>query len=64
MGLESHGVPVPEEVGAAIMLTEFAWQARYPGPAEPVSEAEYREAVALAERVAKWAGKLVEARPA
>lgn len=64
LGLESHGVPVPEEVREAIMLTDFAWQARYPGPAEPVSEAEYRGAVALAEKVVEWAEKLVERRPA
>ncbi len=64
LGLTSHGVPVPEGVLEAIMLTDFAWQARYPGPAEPVSEAEYREAVALAEKVVEWAGKLIEGTPA
>jgi HEPN domain-containing protein len=63
-GLARHGVTVPEAVREAVDLTDFAWQARYPGPAEPVSEAEYRRAVALAERVVEWAGKLVEKGPA
>jgi HEPN domain-containing protein len=61
-GLEKCGVSVPEPVREAVDLTDFAWQARYPGPGEPASEAEYRRAVMLAERVVKWAGKLVEGR--
>ncbi len=58
-GIENHGVTVPEGVAAAVLLTDFARQVRYPGPAEPVSETEYREAVALAEGVVEWAGRLV-----
>ena len=63
-GLVRHGVTVPEAVREAEDLTDFAWHARYPGPAEPVTEAEYHCAVVLAERVVEWAGKLVEERPA
>jgi HEPN domain-containing protein len=63
-GLARHGVPVPEGIREAVTLTDFAWEARYPGPAEPVSEHEYRRAVALAEKVVEWAGKLVEGPPA
>jgi HEPN domain-containing protein len=59
-GLEGFGITVPDEVREAAELTEFAWQARYPGPAEPVAEAEYHRAVTLAARVVEWAGKLVE----
>jgi HEPN domain-containing protein len=59
-GLVRHGVTVSEAVREAVDLTDFAWQARYPGPAEPISEAGYRHAVALAERVVEWAGNLVE----
>lgn len=44
-GLEGEGVAVPETVREAVDLTEFAWQARYPGPAEPASDADYRRAV-------------------
>lgn len=58
-GLAKYGFPVPELVREAGDLTNFAWQARYPGPAEPVTEAEYRRAVAQAETVVEWAGKLL-----
>lgn len=61
-GLARHGVAIPETIREAEELTDFAWQARYPGPAEPVSEAEYRRAVALAGRVVQWAVKVVEER--
>jgi HEPN domain-containing protein len=57
--LARHGLPVPETVREAGDLTNFAWQARYPGPAEPVSEAEYCRAVAQAETVVEWAAKLL-----
>ncbi len=59
-GLVSRGVAVPEAVREAEDLTDFAWHARYPGPAEPVSEAEYNRVVKLAETVVEWAGRLVE----
>jgi HEPN domain-containing protein len=61
-GLEECGVSVPEPVRDAVDLTDFAWQTRYPGPAEPVSEDQYRRAIAFAERVVEWAGELVEDR--
>ena len=54
-GLMQHGIEVPSGVQAAAELTIFAWEARYPGREEPVLEGEYREAVALAERVVRWA---------
>lgn len=63
LGLTRLGVPVPEKVLEAADLTDFAGHARYPGPAEPVSEAEYRQAVALAEKVVEWAVKLVDEPP-
>jgi HEPN domain-containing protein len=63
-GLARQDVVVPKEVRDAVELTDFAWDTRYPGPAEPVSEAEYRRAVALAEKVVEWAAKLVEKGPA
>jgi HEPN domain-containing protein len=59
-GLAKYGIAVPEEVREAVDLTGFAWHARYPGSAEPVSEAEYRSAVTLAETVVQWAEKLAE----
>ena len=63
-GLSRYGVAVPEKVREAVDLTDFAWQARYPGPAEPVSSVEYRRAVGLAETVVDWATKIVEIGPA
>lgn len=62
-GLGRHGVTVPEAVREAVDLTNFAWQARYPGPAEPVSEGEYRRSVALAETVVNWAAKALGIGP-
>ncbi|MFQ5804031.1 MAG: HEPN domain-containing protein [Candidatus Methylomirabilales bacterium] len=59
-GLSGAGVEVPEEIQDAVELTAFAWEARYPGTGEPASEAEYRRAVALAERVVHWAEAHVE----
>jgi HEPN domain-containing protein len=59
-GLERFGVDISEPVREAVELTQFAWQTRYPGPAEAVSHTEYRRAVALAERVVEWAEQIVE----
>lgn len=58
-GLQRQGVVIPPEVSDAIILTSFAWEARYPGLAEPVSEGEYKEALNHAEAVVKWAEKEV-----
>jgi len=54
-GLEKGGIPVPRDVKDAEVLTSYAWEARYPGLYEPVTEEEYREAVELAEIVLAWA---------
>ncbi|MGA1790901.1 MAG: HEPN domain-containing protein [bacterium] len=56
-GLRAHGISIPAEVEDSIVLTTYAWEARYPGVAEPVTEEEYREAVRLAEEVINWAEK-------
>ncbi len=55
-----HGFEIPESVHEAVDLTSFAWEARYPGATEPVTEAEYLDAIAIAERVVRWAASLVE----
>jgi HEPN domain-containing protein len=54
-GLRRHGVPIPAEVEEAVVLTSFAWEARYPGAAEPVTRDEYQEALRHAEAVVEWA---------
>jgi len=59
-GLAKNGVAIPEAIREAADLTDFAWHARYPGPAEFVSEGEYQRALMLAERVVDWAAKLIE----
>lgn len=51
------GDPVLDE---AVVLTEYAVSSRYPGEAEPVTEDEFREAVALAERVLVWAEGVIQ----
>jgi HEPN domain-containing protein len=51
---EQTGLKIPEDVKAASDLTEYAVHTRYPGLYEPVSEVEYREALAMAERVHEW----------
>ena len=43
----------------AVVLTSFAWEARYPGLAEPVTPEEYQEALRCAEDVLAWAVKEV-----
>lgn len=59
--LEQEGISLPEEVRAAAGLSPYAVGARYPGPTEPVTEEDYREAVVLAETIVRWAEQLVQA---
>ena len=53
--LKRNGLDVPPEVEEATVLTSFAWEARYPGLGEPVSEGEYHEAIRHAQAVVSWA---------
>ena len=41
-------------------LTGFAWESRYPGLSEPVTEEEYDQALRQAETVVAWAEKQIE----
>jgi HEPN domain-containing protein len=52
--LEEHG-PIPADVLAGAELTQFAVVSRYPGTTEPVTLAEYRQAVATAAAIVTWA---------
>jgi HEPN domain-containing protein len=54
-GLKRQGLGIPPEVDDAIVLTSFAWEARYPGLGEPVTVEEYQEALRHAEAVVDWA---------
>jgi HEPN domain-containing protein len=57
--LATSRLAIPAQVREADTLTHYAVQARYPGWSEPVSEAEYREAVELARGVVGWARQLL-----
>ena len=53
--LDSNGQVIPAEIWDTMDLTDYAVETRYPGPAEPVTQKEYRKAVKMAERVVRWA---------
>ncbi len=57
--VQQQGLSVPREVAQAGRITRYAVIARYPGLAEPVTEEEYAEAVAIAEGVVQWAQAVV-----
>ncbi len=58
-GLRNEGTIIPVEVSDAALLTSYAWEARYPGLTEPVTEEEFQEALRQAERVVRWAIKVI-----
>jgi HEPN domain-containing protein len=57
--LQDSGQEITEEILEAGRLSRYAVETRYPGPAEPISENEYRQALALAEKVVQWAGQVI-----
>lgn len=57
--LEQNGIELPEQIRASAELTEYAVETRYPGPTEPVTIGEYREAVTIAEIVVSWVERLI-----
>lgn len=59
-GLEQNGINLPEQIRAAAELSDYAVETRYPGPMEPVSEEEYKEAVKIAETVVSWVEGLLK----
>jgi HEPN domain-containing protein len=52
--LEQNGFELPEEIRAGAELSEYAVEARYPSPMEPVTEQEYDEAIATSEQIVSW----------
>jgi HEPN domain-containing protein len=51
-----------EELGKGLEdggLAKYAFETRYPGPIEPVTEEEYREALRLAKAVVAWAEEVI-----
>ena len=57
--LEEAGQEVPDRIRWAVDLTDYAVATRYPGALEPVTQEEYKEAVAIAEEVVRWVGEVV-----
>ncbi len=60
--VERAGYAVPPSVQEAALLSDYAVEARYPGPAEPVTLEEYKEAIAIAESVVRWAEEVIGER--
>ena len=53
--LDENGETIPESIDIAMSLTTYATTTRYPNVGSPVEEHEYREAIATAEAVVRWA---------
>ena len=53
--LEQTGEVIPEVVGRAVDLTDYATTTRYPAMIEPVAEQDHADAVEIAETVIRWA---------
>jgi HEPN domain-containing protein len=58
--VKEAGIPWPEGLDQAADLTEYASETRYPGSVEPVSEEDYRQAVAIAEQILTWSARIIE----
>ena len=54
---------VPTELMACSQLTDYAVTTRYPGVYEPVTDADYKEAVEQADGVVCWAERAIAAKP-
>jgi HEPN domain-containing protein len=55
-----NGVQIPPDVLVATDLTTHAVETRYPGVSESVTREEWIEAVAIANRVLRWAQAIIE----
>jgi len=57
--VETQGIALPENVRDAAFLTEYAVEGRYPGFDDPVTDAQWQDAVRMAEAVLDWANSVV-----
>lgn len=57
--LNRAGLEIPADVSESVILTEYAVEARYPGPFEPVTMHEFEDALMLATAVVRWATEVV-----
>ncbi|MEW6718346.1 MAG: HEPN domain-containing protein [Chloroflexota bacterium] len=60
--LESSDATIPETVKSADILTQYAVQARYPGPVEEITAEEYKTALTLASQVVFWVESFISKR--
>ena len=58
--ISKSGIEIPDDLKEAVILTRYVVRTRYPGLEEPVSEEDYREALALAEKVFDWVSKTLK----
>ena len=58
-GLQQQGLTIPPDVQEAPKLTVYATLARYPGLTTPATQADYNEAIKIAENVVAWSQTLV-----
>ena len=58
--LGRNNIAIPELIKESVILTQYAFETRYPGDYEPISESEYREAIDLAQQVVLWAESIIE----
>lgn len=57
---EQHGVPVPDDLRDASLLTPYAVETRYPGYLEEVTRADAEKATAIAAKALEWARSIVK----
>jgi HEPN domain-containing protein len=62
-GLGDKGLTAPRDVAESMDLTTYAFEARYPGLIDPITEEDYRRALELANAVVRWAESLIERHP-
>ena len=53
--VKTAGIHWPDRLDAAVALSEYAVEARYPGPTGEITDEEYGAAVRLAREVLNWA---------
>ena len=58
--LEGKGHSISGEIREAGRLTRFAVETRYPGLSEPVTQDEYKKAIAIADIVVRWAEEILK----
>ena len=58
--LNQAGVPLTDTIKKTAVLSRYAFQTRYPGDYEPVTEEDYHRAIEQAKAVLDWAASIVE----